>query len=390
MYIITMSHPICAARGTCIWPWLLVKNLYCVHVHVCLYKVILVCGSSCHFSINFTDCSFFFRFFLLFLWVAIVLFLVTWSLGWLSVAGSVWSHPVPVVLDNLFAVSNLLFVLFLVTIMSFGDDILEYLQFKFHLSTSVEIELKRTTACTATLRDLKKSSDQRESRSPQRQVLPLDLSHDRSVSSSPEPEYHVIPEQLVPNSRHPPLHGGDSNEPTGSIESDSYKTEEEMKTIEVVPEVQEGGQPWFNVADSNSRTPSPRLLMSDVHSIHSNSPHCDDDDVSSEILDELYQKGRGMPPSSTPITTDPLWYAGNQSEASVQNRLTEMAPRPVSANVEPLYAEVPDSIPHAGSLTPLPQQPGRKPHPSSSHPLGMPSNRSISLTHCPTTANSHK
>ena len=88
------------------------------------------------------------------------MFLVTWSLGWLAVAGSMWSHPVPVVLDNLFAVSNLLFVLFLVTIMSFGDDILEYLQFKFHLSTSVEIELKRTAARTATLRNLKKLSDQ--------------------------------------------------------------------------------------------------------------------------------------------------------------------------------------------------------------------------------------
>ena len=68
---------------------------------------------------------------------------VTWSLGWLAVAGSVWSHPVPVVLDNLFVISNLLFVLFPVTIMSFGDDILEYLQFKFRLITSIEIELKQ-------------------------------------------------------------------------------------------------------------------------------------------------------------------------------------------------------------------------------------------------------
>lgn len=263
----------------------------------------------------------------------------TWFLGWLAISGSHWSQPVPEVLDHLFAGSNVLLSILIVVIMSFGDDILEYCQYKLHLTTSVEMELRTT----ATLREIKKtSSAMRESQGSLRQQ-PVASRHS-SASSSPEPEYHDIPEHQVVTLQHYPNGDGESMD-RASMESDSYKMEDELRNVE--PKEPAGGQPWFDIP----RTPSPQGRYSPV-----------DEDM----LDKLYQEGRGpAPPTSTPLVEDPNWY-NNQSVVSTG--FTEAAPLP-----EGLYAEIPDND---SSLTPIPPHRPRL----QSHGLGP---RSTSLSHRP-------
>ena len=278
----------------------------------------------------------------------VILFFSTWSLGWLAIAGSHWSQPVPEVLDHLFAGSNVLLIILIVVIMSFGDDILEYCQYKLHLTTSVEMELRTT----ATLREIKKtSSAMRESQGSLRHQP--DTSRRSSSSSLPdhEPEYHDIPEHQVVTLRKYPNGEGESVE-MASMESDSYKTEDDLRNVEPEEPVSEaGGQPWF----VTSRTPSPQDRYSP------------DDDA---MLDKLYQQGRGpAPPTSTPLHEDPLWYSGNQSFVSNNNGFTEAAPMS-----EGLYAEIHDND---TSLTPIP--PPHRPH-LQSHGLGA---RSASLSNRP-------
>ena len=257
-------------------------------------------------------------------------------------AGSHWSQPIPEVMDHLFAGSNVLLVILVVVVMSFGDDILEYCQYKLHLSTSVEMELRTT----ATIRDMKKPSSamMAESQSSLRQQQP-DTTQHSSVSSSPEPEYHDIADHQVVNSQYPSIGREGESVERASMESDSYKMEDQLRNSE---EPAAGGQPWFV-----SRTPSPQDPS--VHDMYNSSP------VDDETLDKLYQQGRGPAPP-TPLNVDPLWYSGNNSVVSINNGFTELA-----LMSEGLYAEIPDND---NSLTPVPPP----------HLLGT---RSASLSHHP-------
>ena len=248
----------------------------------------------------------------------LILFFSTWSLGWLAIAGSHWSQPVPEVLDHLFAGSNVLLIILIVVIMSFGDDILEYCQDKLHLTTSVEMELRTT------------SSFIRESQGSLRQQQ--DTSRRSSASSSPEPEYDYIDEHHIVTLQRYPNGEGESVE-RASMVSDSYKMEDDLRNSEPEePASEAGGQPWF----ATSRTPSPQDRYSPVSGDY--------------MLDQPYQQGPDSP-TSTPLHEDPLWYSGNQSVVSKNNGFTEAVVMP-----EGLHAEIHDSD-SSLTLIPSPHRP---------------------------------
>ena len=282
-----------------------------------------------------------------------------------------WPHPTSLVLDCLFAAGNLMFTGCVVTVFSLGDDLMEYCQVKLHLSTSVEMELQRTN--TAISRDLRRPSLLKDTQlAPQHSLVlqqplqtapSLELDSTSSTSSSShlsEPEYHTISEQVMEN-RLTEGQGVDSHR-VGSLDSNRMQCMER----------QDGERPWFSI-------PEPSSIPYHSSELHSNRSSFPDDDVSSQILEELYQKGRGRIPSPLPTAEDPLWYEQNQSNMSVERLpvASTMTAQAMSAAASNLYAEVQDSNHHVVSSTPVSRVPHIEQHPHA------PGDRSASLTQFP-------
>ena len=292
-----------------------------------------------------------------------------------------WPHPISLLLDSLFAVCNFLFIVFLVTIFTFGDDLVEYCQVKLRLSTNVERQLQRTAVSSDLHRpplvnEHQQALQQRQWPQDQRAPSPGSTASSSTGSPSPEPEYHTIAEQPVDNSQHRPLHPVNDNRRRVSLESGRLLEEEEIQVMEPSREGQREEQSWYSLPEAFSCSPihSP---LSGAHSVRSSSP---DDDVSSQSLEELYLKGRGKPPSPIPITEDPLWYTQNQSTMSV-NKFQGAATASDQVMSDGLYAEVQDSNRHILSSTPVTGIPHIGGH-CSTAALGL-TDRNGSLPHSP-------